>query len=360
MERKKNFNAGPSVLPVEVLQTLQEGIVDYQGSGLSIVEASHRAALVAEMHQEALALVRELLGLSDAYSVFFLGGGATLQFAMVPMNFLRPNGVADYIKSGSWANKAAQDAERVGRVNYYYDGNANNFSTLPEAASVQPSEDSNYLFLCSNETIGGIQWQEFPDTASVPLIADMSSDILSRPLPADRFSLIYAGTQKNLGPAGATLVIIKNSLLEAQNTGLPAYLDYSVHAKSGGLYNTPPVFSIWAVKLVLEWMKERGGVAGMAERAALRSSYVYDVIDRSSFYRSPVDTAYRSKTNIVFRLPNEELEHTFLAEAAAEGMIGLKGHRSVGGLRASLYNSLPVEDAAALAAFMQEFERTHG
>lgn len=360
MERKKNFNAGPSVLPVPVLQTLQEGIVEYQGAGLSIIEASHRASMVADMHQEAISLVRELLSLSDEYSVFFLGGGATLQFAMVPMNFLRPNTVADYIKSGSWANKAALDAELLGRVNYYYDGSANNFSTLPEAATVRASENSSYLFLCSNETIGGIQWQEFPDTGAVPLIADMSSDILSRRLPEDRFSLIYAGTQKNLGPAGATLVILKNSLLEDQNENLPAYLDYRLHAKNGGLYNTPPVFSIWAVQLVLKWMKENGGVDGMAQRAKERSLAIYDVIDASDFYRSPVDSAYRSQTNVVFRLPTEELEQTFLSEASSVGMIGLKGHRSVGGLRASLYNSLPVEDAVALAAFMREFERTHG
>ncbi|HZJ88819.1 MAG TPA: 3-phosphoserine/phosphohydroxythreonine transaminase, partial [Sphaerochaeta sp.] len=234
------------------------------------------------------------------------------------------------------------------------------YSTLPEAATVRASENSSYLFLCSNETIGGIQWQEFPETGAVPLIADMSSDILSRQLPADRFSLIYAGTQKNLGPAGATLVILKNSLLEAQNENLPAYLDYRLHAKNGGLYNTPPVFSIWAVQLVLKWMQKNGGVEGMAQRAKERSLAIYDVIDASDFYRSPVDSAYRSQTNVVFRLPSEELEQTFLSEASSVGMIGLKGHRSVGGLRASLYNSLPVEDAVALAAFMREFERTHG
>ncbi|MFA5447776.1 MAG: 3-phosphoserine/phosphohydroxythreonine transaminase [Sphaerochaeta sp.] len=360
MQRKKNFFAGPSVMPVEVLQELQAQILDYNGQGLSMIETSHRGGLFEDLHIQALSLVRELLGISDEYSVFFLGGGASLQFSMVPMNFLRPNTVADYIKSGSWAAKAATDAEKIGKVNYYYDGTDKNFTALPDPASVKASEDSSYLFLCSNETIGGVQWQSFPKIGTVPLIADMSSDILSRPLPIDDFSLIYAGVQKNLGPAGATLVIIKRSLLEQQNANLPSYLDYRNHVKGEGLYNTPPVFSIWAVKLVLEWIKRNGGAEGMQKRAQERSRLVYDVIDSSSFFRSPVDPTYRSHMNVVFRLPTEELEAAFLQRSKEEGMLGLKGHRSVGGLRASLYNSLPIEDAKALADLMREFERTHG
>lgn len=360
MQRKLNFFAGPSVMPLEVLRQLQDGILEYNGQGLSIIETSHRSSVFDGMYNECLALLRELLGISDEYSVYFLGGGATLQFAMVPMNFLRPDTAADYIKSGAWGNKAASDAEKIGRVRYYYDGTADRYTTLPRPEEVKAGEDSSYLFLCSNETIGGIQWKAFPDTGTVPLIADMSSDFFSRPVPVDQFSMIYAGVQKNLGPAGATVVIMKKSLLDKQNHNLPAYLDYSNHDKNDGLYNTPPVFSIWAVKLVLEWIKKNGGVEGMAKRAALKSGLLYNVIDSSSFFYSPVDPAYRSTMNVVFRLPSEELEAAFLEETKKAGMLGLKGHRSVGGLRASIYNALPVEDVEALANLMKEFERKNG
>lgn len=361
MSRKKNFFAGPSVMPVEVLQQLHEDLLDYQGSGLSMIEASHRGQPFEDMYHECLSLLRELMGISDQYDVFFLGGGATLQFAMIPMNFLRPGTCADYIKSGTWANKAASDAKKLGKVNIYFDGTEGNFTSLPDSAAVKPSADSSYLYLCSNETIGGIEWQAWPDTGSTPLIADMSSDLLSRPVPVDNFAMIYGGVQKNLGPAGATLVILRKDMLERQNQNLPAYLDYRLHAGEEGLYNTPPVFSVWAVKLVLEWIKRNGGAEGMAKRSALKSSMIYDAIDASGgFYRSPVDARFRSKMNIVFRLGSEELEKKFLAEAKGQGMLGLKGHRSVGGLRASLYNALPVEDVQALADLMKEFQRVNG
>ncbi|NCC64878.1 MAG: 3-phosphoserine/phosphohydroxythreonine transaminase, partial [Spirochaetia bacterium] len=349
MERKKNFFAGPSVMPVEVLQQISEQMVEFQGQGLSMIEASHRGGMFENMYDECLALFRELLGISDEYDVYFLGGGATLQFTMIPMNFLRPNTVADYIRSGTWANKAADDAEKLGKVNYYYDGKVNKYSSLPDPKSVKPSENSSYLYLCSNETIGGIEWQDFPDTGAVPLIADMSSDIFSRPIDVDKFSMIYGGVQKNLGPAGATFVIMKKSMLERQNDNLTAYMDYSLHASNKGLYNTPPVFSIWAVKLVLDWVKAHGGTQGMLERAVEKSSILYDVIDGSAFFRSPVDPAFRSRMNIVFRLPSEELEEKFINEAKKAGMLGLKGHRSVGGLRASVYNALPKQDVVSLA-----------
>ncbi|SMP48216.1 phosphoserine aminotransferase apoenzyme [Sphaerochaeta associata] len=360
MERKKNYFAGPSVMPVEVLEKLRDQMVEYNGQGLSMIEASHRGGMFEDMYDECLALFKELLGISDEYDVYFLGGGATLQFTMIPMNFLRPGTVADYIRSGTWANKAADDAALLGNVHYYYDGKANKYTTLPDAKTVKPSKDSSYLYLCSNETIGGIEWQDWPDTGSVPLIADMSSDIFSRPVPVDKFSMIYGGVQKNLGPAGATFIIMKKSMLERQNSNLTAYMDYSLHSKEKGLYNTPPVFSIWAVKLVLEWIKANGGTAGMQQRAIEKSKLIYDVIDSSSFFHSPVDPAFRSKMNLVFRLPSEELEEKFLGEAKKQGMLGLKGHRSVGGLRASLYNALPVEDVVALAQFMKEFERKNG
>lgn len=361
MSRKKNFFAGPSVLPAEVLQQLHDDLLDYKGAGLSMIEASHRGQPFEDMYHECLSLLRELMGIPEDYDVYFLGGGATLQFAMIPMNFLKPGTVADYIKSGTWANKATSDAKLFGDVNLYYDGTETKFTSLPDPKTVKPSANSSYLYLCSNETIGGIEWQDWPDTGSVPLIADMSSDLLSRPVPVEKFDMIYGGVQKNLGPAGATLVIMRKSLLEKQNKNLPAYLDYSLHAGDEGLYNTPPVFSIWAVKLVLEWIKSNGGAEGMAKRAALKSSIIYDAIDSSGgFFRSPVDAAYRSKMNIVFRLGSEELEKKFLAETKAAGMLGLKGHRSVGGLRSSIYNALPVEDVQALADLMKEFQRVNG
>jgi phosphoserine aminotransferase len=346
---------------MEVLQQLHEDLLDYKGSGLSMVEASHRGQPFEDMYHECLNLLRELMGIPENYDIFFLGGGATLQFSMIPMNFLRPGTVADYIKSGTWANKATSDAKKLGDVHLYYDGTENNFTSLPDPKSVKPSPNSSYLYLCSNETIGGIEWQDWPDVGDVPLIADMSSDLLSRAVPVEKFAMIYGGVQKNLGPAGATLVILRKDMLERQNKNLTAYLDYRLHAEGEGLYNTPPVFSIWAVKLVLEWIKKNGGAEGMAKRAQLKSSIIYDAIDSSDgYYRSPVDAAYRSKMNIVFRLGSDELEKKFLAETKAAGMLGLKGHRSVGGLRASIYNSLPVEDVQTLADLMKEFQRVNG
>lgn len=358
--RKHNFSAGPSVMPVEVLEALRDDLVDYKGNGLSMIEASHRGGMFEEMYDECLSSFREILGIPDDYDVYFLGGGATLQFAMIPYNFITPGKTADYAKTGTWANKAYSDAKKIGPARLYFDGTESGFTTLPDPKSVKPGEDSAYLYLCSNETIGGIEWQDFPDTGDVPLIADMSSDILSRPVDVSKFSMIYGGVQKNLGPAGATFVIMRKSMLEKRNENLPAYLDYGLHAKEKGLYNTPPVFSIWAVKCSLDWIRKNGGVEGMDKRAAEKAGLIYDVIDSSDFFRSPVDPRYRSRMNVVFRLPNEDLEKKFIKESQDEGMIGLKGHRSVGGLRASLYNALPVESVRALRDFMLEFERKNG
>ena len=358
--RKKNYFAGPSVLPVEVLEEMRENIVDYEGKGLSIIEASHRGGLFEEMYDSCLSTFRELLSIPDDYDVYFLGGGATLQFTMIPTNFLTAGKVADYSKTGTWSNKACSDAQKLGNVNVFFDGKSSNFTTLPDPATVKPSENSAYVYLCANETIGGIEWKDFPDTGDVPLIADMSSDILSRPVDVKKFGMIYGGVQKNLGPAGATFIIMRKDMLERRNENLTAYMDYALHAKEKGLYNTPPVFSIWGVKLVLEWIKRNGGVAGMDALAEKKSSLIYDVIDSSDFWRSPVDSRYRSRMNIVFRLPSEELEAKFVKEATAADMLGLKGHRSVGGLRASLYNALPYEDVVALRDFMLDFEKKNG
>lgn len=358
--RKMNFFAGPSVLPLEVLETMQREIVDYHGKGLSIIEASHRGGIFEEMYDECLATFRELLNIPENYDVYFLGGGATLQFTMIPTNFLLPGKIADYGMTGTWGNKAAQDAMKLGNVNLFFDGKAQNFTTLPDPGAVKPSDDSCYLYICSNETIGGIEWKEFPDTGDVPLICDMSSDILSRPVDVSKFGMIYGGVQKNLGPAGATFIIMRKDMLERRNTNLTAYMDYGLHSKNVGLYNTPPVFSIWGVKLVLDWIKKNGGAEGMDKRAEEKSKLLYDVFDNSEFFRSPVDKRYRSRMNVVFRLPSEELEAKFIEESKKEGMLGLKGHRSVGGLRASIYNSLPKEDVVALVEFMKEFERKNG
>ena len=358
--RKKNYFAGPSVLPVEVLEEMRDNIVDYEGNGLSIIEASHRGGMFEEMYDSCLSSFRELLSIPEDYDVYFLGGGATLQFTMIPTNFLLKGKVADYAKTGTWANKACNDAQKIGDVNVFFDDKAGNYTTLPDPKSVKPSENSAYLYLCANETIGGIEWKDFPNTGDVPLIADMSSDILSRPVDVKKFGMIYGGVQKNLGPAGATFIIMRKDMLDRRNPNLTAYMDYALHAKEKGLYNTPPVFSIWGVKLVLEWIKRNGGVEGMDKNADLKSGLIYDVIDSSDFWRSPVDKRYRSRMNIVFRLPSEELEAKFVKEASAEGMLGLKGHRSVGGLRASLYNALPYDDVVALRDFMKEFERKNG
>lgn len=359
--RKKNYFAGPCVLPVSVLEEVQKNIVDYQNNGHSLIETSHRGPMFQKMYDDCLALVREIYSVPDDYDVYFLGGGATLQFTMIPMNFLPKGKVADYCKTGSWANKATADAQKLGEVNIAFDGKEGNYTTIADPKKLKPSKNSAYFYLCANETIGGIEWKDYPDTGKVPLIADMSSNFFSQPVPIEKFSMIYGGVQKNLGPAGATLIIMKKSLLENKVQGLPAYLDYANHSKEVGLYNTPPVFSIWVVKLVLEWIKAHGGVKGMYDRSLKTSGMIYDVIDSSNgFFRSPVDKAVRSRMNIVFRLPSEELEAKFLAEAKEQGMLGLKGHKSVGGLRASLYNSLPTEDVEFLADFMKKFQKANG
>jgi phosphoserine aminotransferase len=361
MGRKYNFYAGPSTLPVTVLEQLKAEIVDTQGKGLSMIEASHRGGMYEAMHNETLELLRDLLSVPKDRRILFLGGGATLQFAMVPMNLLAKGASCDYVLSGAWAKKAAADAKLLGTVRLAFDGSAGNFSSLPDAASLKVPQDSAYLHLTSNETIGGIQWQQFPDPAAVPLVADMSSDILSRRIPAERFGLIYAGAQKNLGVAGLTVAIIAESLLERSPKSLPAYLSYKVHAEENSLYNTPPVFAVWVANLLFKWVKAQGGLAAIEKLSVEKAGLVYQAIDGSGgFYRSPVDQAARSRMNVVWRLPSEELEKSFIAESEKAGMLGLKGHRSVGGCRASLYNGLPLEGAKALAALMKDFAAKHG
>ena len=359
--RKHNFNAGPSTLPLPVLEELQETMVDYHGLGLSLIETSHRSKEYDEVHTAAVGGLRALLDVPDTYDILLVGGGATLQFGMVPLNLLPEGGIADIVVSGSWAKKALDDIKTVGKANVLFDGKEHGYTTLPDASAVTPSTQSAYVHITSNETIGGLQWKEFPDTGSVALVADMSSDIMSRRIDVSKFGLIYAGAQKNLGPAGVTIVIVRKDLLGKSGRTVPAYLDYRTHAENDSLYNTPPVFSIYALSLVLNWVTSEGGLDAIARRNVEKAAKVYRVMaSHAEFYRCPVDPSYRSDMNVVFRLPSEELEAKFISEGKDRGMLGLKGHRSVGGIRASLYNALPMESVDAFVEFMTDFVRENG
>jgi len=356
MSRPINFSAGPSMIPVDVLESLAAEMVDYQKTGLSLVEVSHRGAVYNKAHMETIALIRELMNVPEDYSILLLGGGATLQFSMVPMNLLPSGGSADYINSGAWAHKAIVEARKVGYVNVPYDGVNENYMNLPDPKSIKPNSDVAYLHITSNETIGGVQWKTFPESQDVPVVADMSSDILSRPIDVGKFGLIYAGAQKNLGPAGVSIVIIRNDLLKRSTKNLGSYLSYAVHANSDSLYNTPPVFPIWGIKLVLEGVKRQGGAEVIARANKQKAAKLYEAIEKSDgFYRCPVNKAVRSNMNVVWRLRNETLEPRFIEDATNSGLIGLKGHRSVGGCRASIYNAVSVENVDELIDFMADF-----
>ena len=360
MQRLHNFSAGPCTLPLEVLETAERELVNYRGQGMSLLEMSHRTPPVEGVRDDAEAALRRLLGLSDRHHVAFLAGGATFQFAMVAMNFLTHDRLGDYVHSGAWAKKAVADARKVGRVNVVWDGAEEEYMTLPDPAAIQSSEGSQFLHLTSNETIGGVQWKAFPD-CDAPIVADMSSDFLSRPVPLERFGLIYAGAQKNIGPAGVTVVILTDDMLGACDGDLPGYLQYAGHVENRSMLNTPPVFQVWMVKLVLEWLEARGGLAWAEAAAAERSGILYRCLDDSGgFYRCPVDPRVRSTMNVVFRLPSEDLEERFVREAEAAGLSGLQGHRSVGGIRASIYNAMPVGGVEALANFMADFRHAQG
>lgn len=360
MKRLFNFYAGPATLPLPVLERAEKEFLDYRNMGMSLMETSHRSKEYDEVHNAAGEGIRKLLKVPENYSIIFLGGGATLQFSMVPMNFMGPDGSCDLVLSGAWAQKALDDVRKFGTVNVVWDGKSTEYSTLPSVDSLSSSAGSSYFHITSNETIGGVQWQEWP-TVEAPLIADMSSDILSRPVPIDRFGMIYAGAQKNLGPAGVTIAIIRDDLVARSPDILGAYLSYKTHVKKNSLYNTPPVFSIYMVKLVLEWLEETGGVEAMQNRNEYKATLLYNAIEESDgFYRSPVDPMIRSRMNVVFRLPSEELEATFVSEAKAGRMVGLKGHRSVGGIRASIYNAMPTEGVEALVDLMKDFAVRNG
>ncbi|MFA7236659.1 MAG: 3-phosphoserine/phosphohydroxythreonine transaminase [Phycisphaeraceae bacterium] len=360
MKRIHNFSAGPCTLPLPALEAARDQFVDYKGTGMSLIEMSHRSKTVDAVHVDALTLFRELLHVPATHHILFLGGGATFQFAQVPMNLLAGGKSADYTHTGAWAKKAIADAKLFGKVNTIWDGKDSNYMTLPDPGSIKTSNGAAYLHLTSNETIGGVQWKSFP-TVNVPLVSDMSSDILSRPIPFEKFGLIYAGAQKNIGPAGIAVVIIRDDVLKSCPGNLANYFNYASHVAENSMLNTPPVFQIWMIQLVLQWLKGNGGLAWAQKQAETRSNILYDAINHhADFYRCPVDAKYRSTMNVVFRLPSEDLETKFCKEAEAKGLSGLKGHRSVGGCRASIYNAMPIEGATALATFMDDFARNNG
>jgi phosphoserine aminotransferase len=361
MARIYNFAAGPAILPLPVLEEAASKFVDYEGTGMSLVEMSHRGKVYDKIHKETLALARELLAIPEDFTILFLQGGATLQFGMVPMAFLKTGMSADYVVTGSWAKKALDDAKLIGKVNVIWDGKAENYTKTPGLSELKFTAGAAYVHMCSNETIGGIQWPEFPDTGNIPLIVDMSSEIMSRPLPWNKLSMVYAGSQKNLAPSGMAIIAIKKSLLEQARKDLPVYLRYDVHAADNSMHNTPPTFAIWMANLTFKWIKSIGGMNEIEKRRDAKAKIIYDIIDESNgYYRCPVDKKCRSKMNIVWRLKTEELESMLISQAEKAGLFELKGHRSVGGCRASVYNAMPVEGAKALADFMKDFMKKNG
>lgn len=357
-----NFNPGPAVLPKDVLRQVQAELLDYKGTGISILESSHRAAEYEEINSAAMKLFRELMGLGDNYKVLFMGGGASLQFDMLPMNLHPKGGTAAYIETGSWAEKAVKEAKKVGNgtVHVAASMKAEKFSRIPKQNELNIPSDAAYLHYTTNNTIYGCQWQYIPEAGKVPLVSDMSSDIFSREMDFKKFSLIYAGAQKNLGPSGVTIVIIRDDMLAKCADGLPTMLSYKTHADKDSLYNTPPVFAVYVVRLVLEWIKNQGGLKAVEKVNFAKKERIYQAMDlHPDFYRGTVKPDSRSWMNLTLRLPSEDLEKKFLSEAKAAGFIGLKGHRDVGGIRVSLYNALPLEGAEKLADFMMAFKKAN-
>lgn len=360
-KRAYNFNAGPAALPFEVLLQAQEEFAEYKGIGMSIMEISHRSKEYEQINDETQALLRELMGIPDSYRILFLQGGASSQFAMIPMNFLHERQFSSYVQTGSWANKAIDEAKLFGEVRIAASTKDAQYKKMPELSDMVIDPEAAYLHLTSNETIGGIQFSAFPQTGEVPLIVDMSSDILSRPCDVSQFAMIYAGAQKNLGPSGVTLVILREDMLQSVPKNIPTMLRYDTHAENNSLYNTPPVYSVYIVNLVLKWIQSNGGLSAMEERNRAKAELIYNAIDQSNgFYSGVADPSSRSLMNITFRMADEELEKRFVKQAEQEGFVGLKGHRSVGGLRASTYNAVPYESCKALSDFMIEFQRMNG
>ena len=356
--KKFNFSAGPAMLPKEVMLKAQEEFADYQGTGHGILELSHRGPQFDEVIKKTEANIRELMNISDDYAVTFIQGGASMQFCMIPMNIMKPGGFAQYADTGQWSAKAAKEAKRFGEVKEIASSKGTNYDRIPVIRHWKPEAEASYIHITSNNTVAGTQYRSFPEV-DVPLVADMSSDIMSRVIDVNQFGIIYAGAQKNLGPSGVALVIIRKDLLERTPKDTPTMLNFDTYVSKSSMFNTPPTFSIYMLGLVTEWLKAKGGIAAIEEINDAKSEALYELIDRSEFYRSPLEAGSRSKMNVVWRLPNEELEAKFVKEAAAAGLSGLKGHRSVGGCRASIYNAMPLEGVETLIDFMIEFEKNN-
>lgn len=357
--RAYNFNAGPAALPLEVLQKAKEELVDYKGIGMSVMEISHRSAEYEQLNAETQELLSELLNIPSGYKTLFLQGGASTQFAMIPLNFLTAGKAANYIITGSWGKKALKESKLIGET--IVSAQPEKFSHVPDISQLQLQDQSAYLHITSNETIEGVQYQQFPEVGNIPLIADMSSDILCRPIDVSQFGMIYAGAQKNLGPSGVTLVIVREDLLENVPDHIPTMLRYDTHINANSLYNTPPVYSVYMVNLVLKLINEKGGLEQIEKFNREKTKLIYDAIDESQgFYIGTVDEKDRSIMNIPFRLKDEQLEKQFLTQSQEKGFVGLKGHRSVGGIRASTYNAVPYESCKALRDFMIDFQKRNG
>ena len=359
-ERIFNFSAGPAVLPVPVLEQARSEMLSLPGVGMSVMEISHRSKTFDDIIGGAEQSLRELMGIPANYRVLFLQGGASLQFSMVPINLLPKDGSADYIVTGSWGKKAVKEAKREGNVNIAASTQDGGFKNIPPRDQLKLDSHAAYVHITTNETIEGVEWHAEPEVGDVPLVADASSDILSHPIPTEKYALIYAGAQKNMGPSGVTLVIIRDDLLQRIPENLHTMLDYRTHAENKSLYNTPNTWGIYILNLVCEWLKSKGGLDGMRRENEAKAKLIYDTIDATDFYRGHADPEARSIMNVTFRLPSEDLEKQFAKEATAAGLDGLKGHRSVGGIRASIYNAFPREGVEALVAFMKEFEKKNG
>ena len=360
MGRIFNFSAGPAVLPRAVLEQARDELVDWHGSGMSVMEMSHRGKEYMSIQAEAEADLRELMGIPANYKVLFLQGGASTQFAMVPMNLLRGKASADYLNTGEWSKKAIKEAKKYGAVNVVASSEDKSFTYAPTQDVWKLDPNAAYVHYTPNETIGGVEIFWTPETGNVPLVADMSSNILSRPMDVSKYGLIYAGAQKNIGPAGLTIVIVREDLLGETVKGAPTMFDYKVAADNDSMYNTPPTYGIYMAGLVFKWLKANGGIAAMEKVNRAKAKLVYDALDASSFFQSPVALENRSLMNIPFTLKDAALDEEFLKGAKARGLLQLKGHRSVGGMRASIYNAMPIEGVQALVDWMKEFEKQHG
>ncbi len=360
MGRVFNFSAGPAVLPQQVLEKARDEMLDWHGSGMSVMEMSHRGKEFIEIHAQAEAGLRELLAIPRNYKVLFLQGGAIAENAIVPMNLLRGRNVADYVNTGEWSKKSIKEAKKYCIVNIAASSEDRSFSYVPPRETWRLSKEAGYVHICSNETIGGVEYHWVPDVGDIALVADMSSHILSRPVDVSRYGLIYAGAQKNIGPAGLTIVIVRDDLIGQALPITPSAFDYKQQADSDSMLNTPPTYAVYIAGLVFDWLKQQGGLSEIEKRNIAKAGLLYDYLDQSGLFASPVEKRDRSRMNVPFKLGDVSLDDTFLKGAQQRGMLQLKGHRSVGGMRASIYNAMPVDGVKALVGYLQEFEKSHG